>query len=249
MVPARIRNPIGLFRRDLMDRLQRKLTRKPVPPRTLLQNIQMTPWAREYLGVGKVAAKAILHELRSLPISANPVRVHDFGCGSGRVLRFFPRDGWELSGCDVDREAIEWSRRALPFANLIVNDSAPPLPYAEASFDVVFSVSVFTHFSPDEQRSWARELARIVKPGGVLVISTMGPSVLADFPHFATPDNREQLETEGSLFFRKTGAFNASAAFHTPAALARQFGPQFFLQRWLERGLDGYQDLTVFIRQ
>ena len=56
LVPAEIRNPIGLVRRDLTDRLRRLVTRRPLPPRDLLGHIQMTPYVSEYLGVGRKSA-------------------------------------------------------------------------------------------------------------------------------------------------------------------------------------------------
>lgn len=249
IVPARIRNPIGLFRRDLMDRVQRSLTSIPLPPRELLANIQMTPWAREYLGVGRRSAESIAGQLKfaRIPDSAD-IALLDFGCGSGRILRYFRHKAWELHGCDIDGDAIAWSRRALSFARLAVSPESPPLPYGDASFDVVISVSVFTHFSPDEQRRWAEDLARVTRPGGLLILSTMGPSVLPNFPHYATPADAERLDEDGSLFFRRTGAFNNSAAFHSVGGLVDLFGSRFSLLRWLERGLDGFQDLSVFRR-
>lgn len=249
LVPERIRNPIGLWRRQLLDRLQRAATRLPVPPRDLLANIQMTPWAHEYLGVGRRSARSIVQQLELANLStARAARVLDFGCGSGRILRYLKDSAWELHGCDVDRDAVHWSERALPFARLAVCSSFPPLPYSEQTFDIVLAVSVFTHFSPEEQQSWAAELARVMRPSGVLVLSTMGPSVLGNFAQLATAANQNRLLEEGSLYVRSNGAFNASAAFHTPGALVKLLGGRFVLLRWLERGLDGFQDLTLLRR-
>lgn len=250
IVPARIRNPIGLFRRDVADRLRRVFTRVPLPPRELLANIQMTPWAREYLGVGKRSANSILRQLESLGISLRtPARVLDFGCGSGRILRYFRRSGWDLYGCDIDRDAVDWSRRTLPFASLAVCAVDPPLPYPDAHFDVVLSISVFTHFSPDEQKAWRDEIARVLKPGALLILTTMGPSVLGNFPQLTNAAALNRLTADGSLFVRKDGPFNASASFHTARAIVEGFSPPFFLMRWLERGLDGFQDLSVLRRK
>jgi len=155
---------------------------------------------------------------------------------------------WVLHGCDVDRDAVRWSENALPFARLAVCSSFPPLPYSERTFDILLAVSVFTHFSLEEQQSWAAELARVIRPDGILVLSSMGPSVLQNFPQIATEANQTRLLREGSLFVRQPGAFNASAAFHTPRALVKLLGGQFVLLRWLERGLDGFQDLSLLRR-
>lgn len=249
IVPARIRNPIGLIRREVTDRVRRMFARTPLPPRQLLANIQMTPWAFEYLGVGKRSAESILHQLTLSGIAkSTPIRLLDFGCGSGRILRYLKSPAWELHGCDVDQDAITWSGKALGFVKLEVCSPSPPLPYPDSSFDVVITVSVFTHFSEEEQQVWRDELARVIKPGGLLLLSTMGASVLGNFPGFNTEPNRARLSADGSLFFRKSGAFNASAAFHTPRAIAELFEPRLFLQRWYQQGLDGFQDLSVLRR-
>lgn len=250
VVPARIRNPIGLVRRDLTDRVRRLFSRTPLPPRELLANIQMTPWAFEYIGVGKMSAKSIRKQLQLSGISTTTsAKILDFGCGSGRVLRHLKSPSWELHGCDIDHQAIDWSSRALRSAKLQVCSVMPPLPYPDATFDAIFSVSVFTHFSPEEERAWKDELARVLKPGAVLIVTTMGASVLGNFPLFDTEPNRNRLQNDGALYFRKSASFNGNAAFHTPQAITRVFSPSFTLLRWYQQGSDGFQDLSVLRKE
>jgi Methylase involved in ubiquinone/menaquinone biosynthesis len=173
------------------------------------------------------------------------VAVLDFGCGSGRTLRHLTTTAWQLSGCDIDAEAIAWSRKVLPGFDLRVTSPEPPLPYGDAAFEVVYAVSVFTHFDRREQIAWRDELFRILAPGGLAVISTMGPSVVENFPRLATPDARRRLSQLGFVYREGDGAFNSNAAFHAPAGLVRLFSPSFSLLLWDERGLDGFQDLSV----
>ena len=204
----------------------------------------MTLYLSEYLGVGKKAARSIIAAFAwtGLPSGAS---VLDFGCGSGRVLIHMDNRGWSLSGCDIDDDAIAWSRKGLPAARFEVNKSQPPLPFASGQFDAVFAVSVFTHFDGDEQRAWARELRRILKPDGIAVISTMGPGILDNFPAHALPENRKMLAESGFIFIPSESSFNARAAFHTAPGIARLFGEHFEVLRWEEQGLDGFQDLSV----
>lgn len=99
-------------------------------------------------------------------------RALDFGCGCGRTLtwliRQFPHVDWH--GCDVDREAIEWCRGNLP-GTFAVNGPLPPLPFESESLDLVVGVSVFTHLDEEFQRAWVPELCRVLKTGGILLLS------------------------------------------------------------------------------
>jgi SAM-dependent methyltransferase len=113
-------------------------------------------------------------------------RVLDIGCGLGRMavpLTNVLTSG-SYEGLDVTKHAIKWcSRRITPrYPNFrfhhvdIYNDHYNPsgrltlrefrLPYAEAEFDFVYLISVFTHLPPDEVRHYLMEIARVLKPEG-----------------------------------------------------------------------------------
>ena len=248
LIPQEVRNPIGLLRRSSLDRITRATASVPLPPRELLGNIQMTPWVREYLDIGERSAVSIRAALTS---SAVPVegRVLDFGCGSGRALRHLRGSPWQLHGCDVDKPAIDWTAANLRFAQFRVSPLSPPLPYEENFFDAVYAISVFTHFSPTQQRSWAEELARVIKPGGALLVSTMGPGILCNFPAHGTLENQRELATGGSIFIPSEISFNSNAAFHSITGLKKVFCDGFDLRSWEEQGLDGFQDLSVWVRR
>lgn len=104
--------------------------------------------------------------------------VLDFGCGCGRVLAELERRrrerGPALFGCDIDAEAIRWAQGHHPRLRLSVSPANPPLPYADAAFDLVYSSSVFTHIDADAQRGWLEEMTRVLRPGGLALISVYG---------------------------------------------------------------------------
>lgn len=248
-VPQRIRNHIGFARRSFADQIRRAITRPPLPPGELLTRIQGTPFLGEYLEVGRRSAESISQALESCGIPRQKHgRVLDFGCGPARTIRHFRSTEWELHGCDVDEAAIEWAAQALPFVRFRVNARTPPLPYEGSIFDAVFAVSLFTHFPPAEQSAWAEEISRILKRGGIAVVSTMGPPHMEAFKSAASPESRSTLAREGFAFVKGDGPFNSDGAFHTLPGLTRFFSPRFELVARLERGLDGFQDLTVFRR-
>ncbi|HEY6762301.1 MAG TPA: class I SAM-dependent methyltransferase [Baekduia sp.] len=102
-------------------------------------------------------------------------RALDFGCGSGRVLRQFARaaEPGQLVGCDIDAPCVAWVREHLPVVEAHVTGERPPLPFADATFDVAWSMSVFSHLT-DTWAAWLLELRRVVRPGGRLLISVAG---------------------------------------------------------------------------
>jgi SAM-dependent methyltransferase len=101
--------------------------------------------------------------------------VLDFGCGCGRVVRWW-RDvsTASINGCDFDPELVAWCDANLPFASFRLNQLEPPLPYEDQSFDLLYSISVFTHLPIALQRDWSQEIRRVLKPGGLALVTLAG---------------------------------------------------------------------------
>ena len=118
-------------------------------------------------------------------------RILDFGCGCGKVARHWANlEGPEIHGCDYNPELVRWCQRNLPFMKVKTNQLAPPTPYDSGSFDVVYALSVFTHLPESLQRAWAAELRRILRPGGVLLLTTLG----ARFTERLSAERRAEFE-------------------------------------------------------
>jgi len=103
-------------------------------------------------------------------------RVMDFGCGAGRTLRYFMAEAEraELWGVDIDAGSIELLRETVsPPLHLMRSGHMPPLELESASFDLIWSISVFTHLT-DNSLPWLLELHRLLKPGGLLLATYMG---------------------------------------------------------------------------
>jgi SAM-dependent methyltransferase len=98
----------------------------------------------------------------------------DFGCGWGRVNRFFLKDVDPdcLWGVDHYDKMIEICRATSRWGNFRQNKPFPPIEFEDARFDLVFCFSVFSHLSEDAARQWVEEFARILKPGGLLIATT-----------------------------------------------------------------------------
>jgi ubiquinone/menaquinone biosynthesis C-methylase UbiE len=108
-------------------------------------------------------------------------RILDFGCGPGRFLYAMQphlRKGQELHGCDVNEACATWARDNIDFAKVIHSHIEPPLPYPDNHFDFIYACSVFTHLSLDLQFKWSFELQRILKPGGIAILTTSSPTFM-----------------------------------------------------------------------
>ena len=103
----------------------------------------------------------------------NVQKLLDVGCGNGRNLHYFLRNGYQVAGIDPDAQAVRKVKElstALapgnPPENFVVCP-AENLPYADASFDLVICSAVL-HFARDEQHfeSMLRSMFRVLRPGG-----------------------------------------------------------------------------------
>ncbi len=104
----------------------------------------------------------------------------DWGCGCGRVTRYLKKRGCrDLHGVDVDATNIEWSRANLADIAFQTVGLEPPLPYPDGFFELIIGVSVFTHLREPQQHAWLAELARVLKPGGLAIVTVMSGGQIA----------------------------------------------------------------------
>jgi SAM-dependent methyltransferase len=99
----------------------------------------------------------------------------DFGCGNGRILRFFtPPLSGSLRGCDVNGPVVDFVFSHFPFVDAYHSPLMPPLKYADGTFDLIYSFSVFSHLSLAVEKDWLRELKRVSAPGCLFLLSIHG---------------------------------------------------------------------------
>ncbi len=125
----------------------------------------------------------------------------DFGCGWGRFTRLFSRDvpNAALFAVDPWEAAIRLCRTHMSGASFVQSPHEPPLPFRDGFFDVVFANSVFSHLAEHSARAWLTELARLLRPGGLLVATTHGRSFLALLCSLAGQDTAQMSPWHKSL--------------------------------------------------
>ena len=241
-IPNRIRDAVP----DALDRFRPPELR--LPPARLRHRVSLTSSRSEYDATGERLARDILgvFEANRRRDEEYP-RWLDFGCGSGRIARHVARAPYvgRLSGVDVDAKAVSWLARAFPSGDFRAIDREPPTPLPASSFDVVYAVSVFSHFDEAATDAWLGEIARLLRDGGLFIASTLSPKLTWTRPDLTEEDHR-RLQRDGFLFAPGSGAFNENGAFSSRERLLERWGRLFAVRSFEEHGLAGYQDLSVW---
>jgi SAM-dependent methyltransferase len=82
-----------------------------------------------------------------------------------------------FEGCDLDRPSIAWLRENLePPFHFVDTDEEASLPQADGTFDLIYAISVYTHFT-DNWAGWMAEHHRVLADGGLMVLSYLGPGM------------------------------------------------------------------------
>lgn len=229
LVPSRRRDADGL----------------PLPPPILCVQVSGTARPEEFLAQGRRAAGTVREAVRRAGRELEDLdSVLDFGCGCGRVMRRWADvRGPSFFGSDYNPKLVNWCRENLPFAQFESNGIAPPLPFADGQFELVYALSVFTHLTEPLQHHWMAELRRVIKPGGLVLFTTRGDA----WAWKLTPAERARYD-RGDLVVRygdMTGT-NLCAAFHpwrfVDERLATGFAPAQSVSAALA---DGAQDVHV----
>jgi len=103
-------------------------------------------------------------------------KILDWGCGPGRTIRHFPQliPNCQIYGTDYNPKYINWCKSNLKGIDFKLNGLKPPIDFEDNFFDVIYGISIFTHLSESNHYEWAKELMRVLKPGGILYITLHG---------------------------------------------------------------------------
>lgn len=212
----------------------------PLPPARMRLMVAGVPQADWFLAGGRAAADSI-RETVPEPLESMAA-ILDFGCGCGRVARWWRELPADVHGSDFNPALVNWCREHLPFGTFVVNGAEPPTAYADDSFDLVYALSVLTHLPVDTQERWLDELARVARRW--VLVSVHG------LPYRARlrPDEQRRFDA-GEIVVRwgVVAGSNLCTAFHPRAAFERLVEPRFEVVSFLPEGARGNrpQDLAL----
>lgn len=136
-------------------------------------------------------------------IDLNDKKILDWGCGPGRMIRHFPDlvgNGCEYYGTDYNPRSIDWCAKNLPEIKFNNNGLEAKLPYADNFFDLIYGLSILTHLSEEMHPAWYSELFRVLKPGGIMMLTTQGDTYKSKLtPQELDQFNRGKLVVRGKV--------------------------------------------------
>ncbi|WP_232461414.1 malonyl-ACP O-methyltransferase BioC [Cellvibrio sp. PSBB006] len=139
--------------------------------------------ARTYDAVAKLQRDVGQHLLQQLPKHLVPHRVIDLGCGTGffsqQLRQQFPPA--ELIGVDIAQGMLDFARETHGDLATWLCCDAEQLSLADASVELIFS-SLAIQWCTDTDRLFA-EIRRVLTPGGVALLATLGPATLHELRH------------------------------------------------------------------
>jgi tellurite methyltransferase len=153
------------------------------------------------------------------------MRILDTGCGGGRNLVYFLREGYEVYAVDRDAQAVESVRAlarsiapALPKSNFLV-ESVEQMSFDDAFADLVVNSAVL-HFARDDAHfeSMLDGAWRVLKPGG-LFFCRLGSSIgmekrieRVQGRRYKSPDGSERYLVDEALLASHTSRLSAELA-------------------------------------
>jgi SAM-dependent methyltransferase len=214
----------------------------PLPPSGLARRVGGSE-GEEFLAQGLRIKQTIVDALPADWTFAGK-RVLDFGCGVGRVLRHFAADvpHTELHGCDIDLQSIAWLRDEFPPAFRVTTcERMPPLEYPDATFDLVYVISIFTHLLEDQWEPWLRELHRVLRPGGTALVTFHNRVA---YEHM-TGVPFDEIGTGMRVLRRDADwAHGGPMIFHSTWWVQRHWGAIFDVEFIAREGLAGWQSVA-----
>lgn len=245
-VSAVLRATLDRLRR-IVQRLRYRLTCDlPIPPGPLMEAVAGTNHVGWFLQSGSRAAESIREILDKNGLQIDNFHaVLDFGCGSGRVIRYWKSvKGPIFYGQDYNAELIAWCQRNLKFARFQVGPLVGRLDYDDESFDLIYALSVVTHLTEPTQLSWMRQFFRVLRPGGYLLITTHGEFYT---PHIPPADQPKFHNGELVVVGKELEGTNACAAFHPEKYVRRILARDFEVVDFVAEGAWGNPRQDVYL--
>jgi len=141
-----------------------------------LFNHKAATWQGKYRPGSKLQARLERFTMRLAKLLPPPARILDLGCGTGDLAAALSAQGYRVTACDIAEKMLEVARQAYARAGVEwrgLDTAWRELPFAAGGFDGAVASSVFEYL--EAVPGVASELARVLRPGGVLLLSVPNP--------------------------------------------------------------------------
>lgn len=218
----------------------------PLPPDYYLYETYRLHYD-EYREDGTVTAEEIVSWTKKYGCRCKAVL--DWGCGVARVVRHMPEwldAGSRIDGADINEGMIKWDNENIPGIRFSVIGTTAPMHYADASFDMVYALSVFTHIEDSRQEEWLGEIHRILQPKGLFLFTTHG----RHFTSQLLPAEQQTLSQQGSftISYQQKG-HRMMTTYNQPAHFRSLLEKSFVVLEYTDGASDpakiGGQDLWI----
>jgi len=171
-------------------------------------------------------AATFIYDILSEELPQKHIKICEWGCGPGRIIRHLPSidstKRLEVYGTDYNQKTIRWCKENIKVGDIEFspNKLAPPLPFKSNFLDCLYSVSVYTHLSEEMHFAWLQENLRVVRPGGLILMTTHGDKSKNKLLH----EEVDSYET-GKLVVRGdvVEGTRSYCAFHSPSFMRNTF--------------------------
>jgi len=169
----------------------------------------------EAFNMYKICERLVRQHLGGFEKVAN---ILDYGCGWGRVIRYFLKDvePSKLWGVDPFEEVLDLAKQTNRWCDFRLIPTMPPTELPENNFDVVYLFSVFSHLSEDAHLRLLAEFKRVLRPGGLVIATTRPREFIlhcaelrarTDLPPHLEGGAKSFPDTEEALARYDSGAF------------------------------------------
>jgi SAM-dependent methyltransferase len=252
---------IHLNKRGIFEDPELRSRVAPFPPVELRQAVSGTDNEQHFAEHGTDIFEAI-SSCSHRPL-ADFGNILDFGCGCGRLGRIFLGHPSKLTGCDIDARHVEWINENLSHMSAVKTAPNRPLPFEDATFDAVISVSVFSHITEASHLFYLRELERIAKSGAYLFLTIHGETAfqrvktteryfnLVGIPSEELPDAASRMYCDMYTFIRQGEGhptdrdYDYGITFIPTNYIHRKWSRHFEIVKIASGAIHDWQDIVV----
>jgi SAM-dependent methyltransferase len=148
-----------------------------IDQRDLQENEYITPYhhtikKEEYAGISYFSVIDIIKKIIN---KISPKTILDFGCGDGKLIYELKNKNIKLTGIDISKKAISFAKLFSPEEKFIVENLSDFK--TEEKFDLVTSVETLEHIPPEQLKNIIKNLSRVLKENGYLIITVPSKNV------------------------------------------------------------------------